>query len=190
MAVTETTKLQAVNTMLTCIGETPVSSLDTTVSVDVAIALTILDEVQRDLMQRSWRWNTIKNQTLTVDIDGKVAVPPSWVRVDHPTNDYAKRGGFLYDRTNDTSTFGANVGGLEAVVFLAWEDMPEAARRYCMIRGGRTLAARMVGSEKIVGLTERDEKMAWMALKEFESEQSDLNIFDNADIASYIRRWA
>jgi len=70
MAVTETTKLSAINSMLSCIGESPVSSLDGTVSADVAVASNILDEVCRDLMQREWRWNTIKNQTLSAQVDG------------------------------------------------------------------------------------------------------------------------
>jgi hypothetical protein len=190
MAVTETTKLSAINSMLSCIGESPVSSLDGTVSADVAVASNILDEVCRDLMQREWRWNTIKNQTLSAQVDGKVPVPANWVRVDHDTKDYAKRGPYLYNRTDSTDVFSGTVTGLKAILFLDWDEMPEAAKRYALIRAGRTLAARMVGSEKIVGLTARDEAMAMMTLREYESEQGGFNIFDNPDIASNLRRWA
>jgi hypothetical protein len=68
--------------------------------------------------------------------------------------------------------------------------MPEAARRYCMIRAGRTLAARMVTSEKAVAFTERDEMQSWMTLREFEAEQADYNIFNNQDVAYNLRRFA
>ena len=190
MAVTETTKLSAINSMLSCIGESPVSSLDGTVSADIAVALNLLDEVCRDLMQREWRWNTIKNQSLSPQVDGKIPVPSNWVRVSHPTKDYSKKGGYLYNRTDATDVFSGVVSDLKAIQYLEWDDMPEAARRYTMIRAGRTLAARMVGSEKIVALTERDEQYAMMLLREYEAEQGGFNIFDNPDIAANLRRWA
>lgn len=186
----ETSRLQAVNTMLTCIGESPVSNLTDAATADVAIAQLILDEVCRDLMTRSWSWNTLKKQSLQPDVTNKIAVPATWVRVDHPTKDLARKGGWLYDRENETDTFTETVTELEAVVLLDWDEMPEAARRYCMIRAGRTLAARMVTSEKAVAFTERDEMQAWMTLREFESEQADFNIFNNQDVSYNLRRFA
>lgn len=190
MALTETTKISAINTMLSCIGESPVSSLEAAATADVSIALNILDEVCRDLCSRDWAWNNLTKQTLTKNVSGKIAVPAAWVRVDHPTKNVAKRGGFLYNREDSTDVFTADMEDLTAVVLLDWEDMPESARRYAMIRAGRTLVARVVGSEKGVAFTERDESQAWMTLREYESEQSDLNIFNNADVASNLRRWA
>jgi hypothetical protein len=186
----ETSRLQAVNTMLTCIGEIPVSTLTGPTSSDVMISQQILDEVCRDLMSRSWSWNTVRKQTLIPDVNGKVSIPSSWVRVDHPTKDYAKQGSFLYDREKETDIFSGPVTELEAVRLLEWEDMPEPARRYCMIRAGRTLAARLVGSEKLVMFTDRDELQAFMVLREFEAEQADYNIFNNQDVAYNLRRWA
>lgn len=186
----ETTRLQAVNTMLTCIGESPVSNLTDAAAADVAIAQNILDEVCRDLMTRSWSWNTLRKQTLQPDVSNRIAVPATWVRVDHPTKDYARKGPWLYDRENETDTFTESVADLEAVVLLDWDEMPEPARRYAMIRAGRTLAARMVTSEKAVAFTERDEMQSWMVLREYESEQADYNIFNNQDVAYNSRRFA
>lgn len=186
----ETTRLQAINTMLTCIGESPVSNLTDAATADVAIAKMILDEVCRDLMSRSWAWNTLRKQTLQPDSSGKIVIPSTWVRVDHPTKDYAKKGSYLYDRENETDAFSQSVSDLEAVVLLEWEDMPEPARRYAMIRAGRTLAARMVNSRDSVSFTDRDEGQAWMILREYETEQADYNIFSNPDVAYNNRRWA
>ena len=44
MALTPTSKIQAVNIMLASIGEAPVSSLDDATLADVSIAESILDE--------------------------------------------------------------------------------------------------------------------------------------------------
>jgi hypothetical protein len=185
----ETTKLQAINTMLSCIGESPVSTLTSTHTADVSVAQNILDEVCRELMSRNWSWNTVTKQTLTPDLSGQISVPSSWVRVEHPLKDYAKKGNYLYDRENETYTFGAAVSDLKAIQLLEWEDMPESARRYCMIRAGRTLAGRMVTSEKAVQFTERDELQAFMLLREYESEQADYNIFRNTSVAAASRRY-
>jgi len=190
MALTETTKISAINTMLSCIGESPVSSLEATATADVSMSLNILDEVCRDLCSREWSWNKLTKQTLTKNVNGKIAVPAAWVRVDHATKDVAKRGSFLYNREDSTDVFTTDMEDLDVVLFLEWDDMPESARRYAMIRAGRTLVARLVGSEKGVAFTERDEVQAWMTLREFESEQADLNIFNNADVSSNLRRWA
>jgi hypothetical protein len=186
----ETSRLQAVNTMLSCIGETPVSTLTGPTNADVVVAQQILDEVCRDLMSREWSWNTLKKQTLIPDINGNVTVPSNWVRVDHPTKDYAKKGSRLYDRDKETDVFDGHVKELQAIVLLDWDDMPEPARRYAMIRAGRTMGARMVGSEKVVAFTERDEAQSFMVLREFEAEQADFNIFNNPDVSYNNRRWA
>jgi hypothetical protein len=186
----ETTRLQAINTMLSCIGENPVSTLTGPLNADVVVAQQILDEVCRDLMSREWSWNTLRKQTLVADVNGNVAIPSNWVRVDHPSKDYAKKGTKLYDRENETAVFSGSVTDLVAVVLLEWDDMPEPARRYAMIRAGRTLGARMVNSEKVVAFSERDEMQAFMVLREFEAEQADYNIFNNGDVAFNNRRWA
>lgn len=186
----ETTRLEAINTMLSCIGETPVSSLSGQQTADVVVSQQILNEVCRDLMSRQWSWNFLKKQTLSPGVSGKITVPMNWVRVDHPSKDYAKRGQFLYNLESETDVFQGPVDSLEAVILLEWDDMPEPARRYCMIRAGRTLAARMVSSEKAVSFTERDEMQAYMTLREYEAEQADYNIFNNIDVAYNSRRWA
>jgi hypothetical protein len=186
----ETTRLEAINTMLSCIGESPVSSLSGQQTSDVVVSQQILNEVCKDLMSREWSWNTLRKQVLTPNASGVVSVPSNWVRVDHDRHDYMKRGTRLYDRDNETDVFSGPVSDLVAVVLLEWEEMPEPARRYAMIRAGRTLAARMVGSEKAVAFTERDEVQAFMVLREFEAEQADYNIFSNPDVSFNNRRWA
>ena len=38
MALTLTTKLEAINTIIACVGESPVNSLDASLSADAAVA--------------------------------------------------------------------------------------------------------------------------------------------------------
>lgn len=84
-----TTELQAVNAMLSAIGEAPVDSVDTA-RADVARAINILRQRTRALLNQKWRFNTefglavsptVTNQSWT-DPDGTVKTlyifkPPS-----------------------------------------------------------------------------------------------------------------
>ena len=58
MSLSATTKLEAINTMLSVIGEAPVSSFEANATGDVAIAKNILDEVLQEVQTRGWHWNT------------------------------------------------------------------------------------------------------------------------------------
>lgn len=185
----KTTRLQAINSMLSAIGESPVNSLDSTATADVALAQHILDEVLRDLMTRQWSWNYLWNQTLQKDSDGYIAVPANWAAVDHDTYDYIEKGGYLYDQENETDVFTSDVTGLKATVMLDWDDMPQAARQYAVVRASRIFVNRHGGSPEAVGpYTAADERTAWNLLQEFEGEQADFNIFKNPDVMPGLRR--
>ena len=52
MTLATTTKLEAVNSMLTAIGETPVNTITNATTTDVSIALQVLDNVSREVQQQ------------------------------------------------------------------------------------------------------------------------------------------
>jgi hypothetical protein len=58
--LTATTELEAVNAMLSGIGEAPVASVDTAVTTqqDVAMAVAILRNVTREILRHGWRFNS------------------------------------------------------------------------------------------------------------------------------------
>ena len=55
---TRTTQLEAVNTMLSTIGEAPVNSLTGSLPVDASMAVNILNEVNREVQSAGWKFNT------------------------------------------------------------------------------------------------------------------------------------
>ena len=58
--ITPTTELQAVNQMLSVIGEAPVNSITGTVTTDVSVAKNILDETSMSVQSMGWNFNTHK----------------------------------------------------------------------------------------------------------------------------------
>lgn len=193
MAIGKTTKLDAVNTMLSIIGEPPINSISGTARADALIALNILTEVSRETQSAGWHFNTEKEVEFNPDMYGKIALADNIVRVDlEDANesqdiDLVTRGSTLYNRKQRTDVFS---GQLKATVvyLLEFEDLPQPARQFIMIRAGRIFGDRMVGSEKHHGFTIQDEFKALGDLKEFECDTGDYSIFDNYDVGVIVDR--
>jgi len=192
MAMSATTKLDAVNTMLSVVGESPVNSL-TAVTADVRIAESMLDEISREVQSIPWHFNTSFDVPLAPDSTGHVNLASNIVRVDlEGTNvsadyDIALRGTKLFNRKTNSYTITETLK-YTTVALLEWEELPENAKRYIMIRAARVYQDRMLGSETISQFTRGDEMAALIALREFEMDTSDYSIFDNYDVAKIVDR--
>ncbi len=193
MPLSATTKLEAINTMLSVIGEAPVSSFEPNATGDVAIAGNILDETLKEVQSRGWYWNTEHKVSLAKDVEGKIAVAGNVSRLDvDPTASdarYTIRDNYLYDLTNHTDIFTADVS-VTAVYLLEWAQIPEVAKRYVTVRAGRVFQDRMVSSQLLNAFNLRDEMMALADLKNVEMEVADYSIFDNAGTFNTINRTA
>jgi len=194
MSLSPTTKLEAVNTMLTSIGEQPIQNLNDLAGLsDASIAEQILDNVSRAVQSRGWVFNTdigIKktpNQYKEIDLD------PSELRVDTQSlvregdKDYVERGRKLYDRVKNTFKFDKGVT-LNIIKLLTFDDLPEPARRYIAIRSARIFHDRVVGSGELHRFYQEDEFGAYQALLEYEGDVADYNIFDNYDVYRVVDR--
>tara|TARA_R100001594_G_scaffold47534_1_gene80414 strand:+ start:153 stop:743 length:591 start_codon:yes stop_codon:yes gene_type:complete len=182
---TLTTPLEAVNSMLGHIGEAPVNSIaDTsTLPVSASTALSVLDEVSREVQTMGWHFNTTNKFTLTPQPDNTIQLPANTLHVDATdgSKDVVQRGLKLYDRKNNTNEFS---GSLDVTItfLLDWDDLHEQARRYITLRASRIFQTRMMGSRELEALIARDEFIAKSQLEEVDSRGSDRTIFDNYDV--------
>ena len=182
---TLTTKLEAVNAMLGHIGEAPVNSVASTANLPISAstALSVLDEVSREVQTMGWHFNTTNKYTLTPAVDKTIELPENTLHVDttDTSKDVVQRGLKLYDRENNTSEFS---GSLDVTItfLLDWDDLNEHARRYIVLRASRIFQTRMVGSRELEALIARDEFIAKSQLEEVDSRGSDRTIFDNYDV--------
>ena len=193
MVMSTPTKLNAINTMLSTVGEAPVNNLTGSVSADVRLAECILDEISREVQSSSWHFNTEKDVSLLPNSNDEVSLASNVVRVDLEDDnvdvnyDIVVRGSKLYNRKSRTYTIRATLK-YSVVYLLDWDDLPETAKRYIMIRAARIYQDRLLGSEKISAFTRTDEQAAFISLREFEMDTSDLSIWDNYDVARIIDR--
>lgn len=187
----KTTKLNAVNTMLSAIGEPPVNTLSSQ-RADSNLAEQILDEVSREIQSYGWHFNSEYDVVLTPDSNGYIYVSENVVRVDTNPSKYTEldivlRGSRLYDKVANTYLFSGEIT-VDRVVMLEFDEIPEPARRYIMIRAARIFGDRMIGSEKQHTFTGQDELMAMARMREYENDTADYTIFDESSTFNVINR--
>lgn len=187
--LTLTTKLETVNSMLGHIGETPVNSIADTnaLPVSAAMAVTIVDEVSREVQAEGWHFNTEDNVELTPDSQGNIAIPEDIIELDvaDKTIDIVQRGLSLFDKRTNTTTFKDKIT-VSLIRLLDWDSLPEVARRYITLRASRIFQGRVVGSKELEALIARDEFQARARLMNTDGNTSDRTIFDSPDVASRI----
>ena len=185
MALTATTKLEAVNVMMTAIGETPVNSITSSTTTDVSIAIQILDNVNREVQSVGWSFNRDKDYVLTPNTSNEIALAANVLRVDtmgkSNNKDYVERARKLWDRANHTYTITDEKVYVDIVWFLDFTEIPEAARRYITIRASRIFHDRTLGANALHRFSRQDELVALSILKQSEASVADHSIFNSHD---------
>ena len=177
----KTTELEAVNIMLSAIGEAPVSSLENSSLEDVTVAKNILNETIVDVQTVGYNFNSEYNYKLTQDTDGNINVPNNAVYVDVSNKgssvgkDLILRGERLYDRENQTYTFSESVY-VDMTLILPWDELPQYARRYITIKAARRFQNRVLGATELNGFTQLDENEALVSMEQNDSRSEDANI--------------
>src|SRR5690625_2594528 len=153
-----TSKLDAVNTMLFAIGESPVNTLEGGTAVDAVTAVQTLDMVTREVLTEGWPFNTEKRFPLVRHAFAPhvIYVPDSALQCDLPDKPLQNvvRGTPLYDLPRHTFEF-PDTPKIECdiVWYLDFEELPETARRYIAVRATRIFQDGAVGSETIHSFT-------------------------------------
>jgi len=191
MSLSLTSRLEAVNSMLMSIGEAPINQLDG-LTLDASIAEATLDEVSRAVQSIGWHFNTEKEFPLTRTVDNKIPITSDIVRIDLDTYEYididaVQRNGFLYDRKNHTFFFDKDLKA-EVVRLLDWDDLPQPAKNYIMVKATRMFQTRVVGSDTLAGQLSADELSSLVVLKEFDADTGDHTVFDNYSVAQVLDR--
>jgi hypothetical protein len=184
MAVAEMTKLEAVNLMLSLVGQTPVETLGSGANAIVAMAENILNEVDRETQAMGWWFNTEKSVLYSPNKQNNVELGSDIFHVDSATKtvggrgglnkNYTKRGGKLYNLEDHTFTFTSDVS-LDVIKALDWLDTPMLFRNFVAKRGGRILVERYLGDGNLITSAADQERRAHEAMTFENSRQSDRN---------------
>jgi len=189
-----TTKLEAVNIIISVIGEAPVNTI-TGVSLPVTAiqAISTLDETSKAVQSEGWHCNTEHEYELTPDsVTSKITLPQNTLKFDldpllYTDSDPVQRGLKLYDRKNHTEIWTKSVKG--SITFeLEFEDLPEQLRHYVTVKSARIFANRFIGTREIEGFTLREEVEAKARAIDSDSENADRTIFDHYSVLRVLDR--
>tara|TARA_X000001382_G_scaffold87751_1_gene62678 strand:- start:110 stop:724 length:615 start_codon:yes stop_codon:yes gene_type:complete len=186
---TRTTELEAVNTILSTIGEAPLSTLTGSLPVDGTMAKSVLNEINREVQSMGWHFNTQPKVTLSKDAgNSTIPLATNILRVElnpyiHSKTDYdiVQRNNILFNLVTNTSTFTEDLKDVKVVYLLDFADIPEQAKRYITIRSARVFHDRTLGANTLHKFSVEDEEKSLVILRQAEASTGDYSVFDSPD---------
>ena len=187
------TELDAVNSILMSVGESPVNTL-TVQSPEVVTAQKTLRQVCREVLTEGWVFNTEKQYPITLDSNNHCIVPNNVLQID--LNQFKHLDDFhvvkrtdngvvkLYDICEHRYNF-ENTSEGKLYVDIIWmqdfEEIPQVFKDYITLRASRIASNRMINDQRAAELISADEQMARANAMEYDANQADYNIFNDQE---------
>ena len=180
ISTTPLTELEAVNSLLSAIGEAAVSSLETATTVEVTQAKNLLSNVNRETQQKGWHFNTEWDVTLTRDSDNKIPIGSSVLSV-YVENQLTTIRGisgvmYIYDLDNNTFTWTSNLTNAVTITLLDFQDTPQAVRQYVTTKAARIFQEEIIGQVSAEKVNRQEEAEAYADLLDDEAERAGFNV--------------
>ena len=174
------TELQAVNLLLSAIGEAAVSSLETATTVEVTQAKNLLSNVNRAAQQKGWHFNTEWDVVLTRDTDDRIPLSESILSVYQPGQLMTIRGRsgsmYAYDLDNNTFVWTKNLNNAVTITLLEFVDSPNTFRQYVTTRAARIFQEEIIGQVSAETVNRQEEAEAYADLLDDDAERAGLNV--------------
>jgi len=181
------TVLEAVNVLLTTIGEAPVNTLTGNQVTDVTIANQVLTEVSREVQAQGWHFNTEDKVVLSRNEFNFIVIPADVARIDTPDYNTVIRGDKLFNLDTRSYEFSSTVEA-SIVYYQDFLELPDVVKKYITTRAARIFSDRMLNSETIHRMVSRDEQKALIDLKDFEGDTADFNMMDSYSVSRVMNR--
>ena len=175
------TELSAVNSILGSIGQSPITTLNFT-NPEISFIYNILNEVNKDVQNEGWHFNTEYHVKITPDSNGYLSIPANTLRYDlhddayNKTRDVVTRNGRLYDLIDHTDVFTEDLY-VDIVTLYTFTNLPNPFQRYITYRCAVRAATQLVSNPNLVALLKEDESKARAVCMEYECSKGDHSFF-------------
>ena len=175
------TELSAVNSILGAIGQSPVTTINYE-NPEISFIYNILTEVNKDVQNEGWHFNTEYHVKVTPDANKNITLPVKTLRYDfydasnNKTKDVVVRDGKLYDLVDHTDEFTGDVY-LDVVTLYQFSDLPNPFQRYITYRAASRAATQLVSNPALVQLLQQQESQSRATCMEYECSQGDHSYF-------------
>jgi len=185
-----TTELEAVNSMLEMIGESPVNELDDTQMHDALLAWKVLHNRSRSVQKQGLNCNTEQEYKFTPNLSNVIVLPANTLGVINIVgyDSVFIRDGKLYDTYAKSFTFTRSITG-DLILFLEYETLPEHVREYILMLAARRFMSNSVGAADLLKQTDQDYLQAKRDFMRFEIKNQKNNIFKNPESDYILRRY-
>ena len=199
------TELEAINRMLSAIGQAPVTAIEET-NPDVAICKRTLYQVSQEVQSEGWTFNTYYNEKVAPRRpDNRIVirnVNPGdnrdyCIQMDLSHNTYysrdkdsiAKADGttiFLYNKITQSFDWGTEEIEVDKLMYLAnLGSLPPAAYNYIVARASAAVSMRTVGDTNQYQILREQEVYTRAQLQQYETTQGDYTFFGHPKGANY-----
>ena len=172
-------ELEAVNLVLSAIGESPVNTLDDNINADVANIRRILNNYNRRIQTQGWSFNT-ELETLVPDAFSK-RIPwlSDWLRVLSPSGAtvYRNRGGFVYDIQARDDAF-ENIIQVNLITLCPYMDMPEVFKQYIVAQASQKFNLSFFGDDSLSAQLEEEVTELEILCNEFDLDYGNYNMLE------------
>lgn len=182
------TELDAINLILSGIGEAPVNSLTESESIDVDNARSLLSTVSRSIQRQGWQFNTVSNVTVMPDTNSKkIRYNPSWIKIAATNGEVlVKRGDFLYNLSENTDTFTDEIQ-LNIIEALDFEDLPDEFKAFITAEAAILFQARYLGDDNVSQELRMEEARAYADIVQYCIDTGS-NMFQTTGMQSALER--
>lgn len=173
-------ELDAVNDILSAIGEPPVTMLDGDANADVANARRILSRINRQIQSKGWTFNIEEGATLTPDLgNNMIKYLDDYLSVLSAggASVYVNRQGWLLDRSANTDIFTGPIQ-VNLIRRRDYYEMPECFRTWIVTSAARMFNSRFFGSPEVEAKLSEEERDAKIACNEYEMDFGQFNMLD------------
>ena len=153
-----TTRLEAINTMLSCIDHMPLNTIQGTQSAFTVAAQSILNSENQRVQLKGWDFNTEENYVLQPDENKHIHIAEDMLLVKVPTyykNRYVIRAGKIYDKYKHSFEIDNSIE-VTVVFGFDFEDLPEVVKNYVKMSAAYKFTKRELGSQSTCIYTQED----------------------------------
>nr|WP_320145666.1 hypothetical protein [uncultured Anaeromusa sp.] len=190
MLISNPTNIEAVNSVLGSIGDSPVETLEKATNVNVILAGSILEKALLEVQSKGFTFNITEGYVLNIDSQTKrIPWNSSFLRLEDPSHSLklVRRNGYVYNLTDQTYEFQGTTLIVDLIQLITLEDLPIPARSYVIALASERFQRRVLGDPQLDEELKRERVEAWVDLQHYETETNDYNIFENPDVQAIAR---
>lgn len=172
-------ELDAINDVLSSIGESAVNSVEDTSNADVANIRRILDQFNRRIQTIGWTFNTENTQLLPDTFSNTIPFLDDYLKVLSPTGAtvYRKRNGLVYDINSQTDLFREPIT-VDLVTLISYNDMPEIFKQYIVALAAQRFNISFFGDDTIEYALNQQVTDLGIYMMEFELDYGNFNMLE------------